>query len=240
LPEFIDIHSHALPGFDDGAAKAEETVAIARHALAAGFGAICTTPHMMIGVYEHDRAEQLEAIAALAEPPAEAALGLRLLAGTEYYLDDNFQSLLDSNELYPLHEGKHVLVELPLLRIPPMARDWAFRMRVKGWVPVLAHPERYADLGRKPKRIEELREAGYLVQINLGSLIGLYGREARKAAEWMLKHEVVDFAGSDAHTPGHAERIYTEGVDMLRKTIGEQKLEDLLIHNPREALGLDD
>lgn len=240
MREFIDIHSHALPGFDDGATKDEETIAIARHAYEAGFNMICVTPHMMIGVYEHDRASQEEAIAALAGPLAEAVPAMRLVPGTEYYLDDNFYSLLENNELLPLHRGNHVLVELPLLRLPPMARDWPFRLRVKGWVPILAHPERYGDIGRKVKRIVELKDAGYLVQINLGSLIGLYGREARKAAEWMLKHEIVDFAASDAHTPGHAERIYGEGMETLRKLVGERRLEELLIHNPREALGLDE
>jgi len=237
---YIDIHSHCMFGFDDGAAEREETLAMLSLARENGFSIVAATPHVMTGVYEHDREVLQESIDELADDLAKQATGLELVAGAEYYLDDGFDRLMENGALYGLNGSDHMLVELPLLKIPPMARDWSFRMRIKGLVPILAHPERYADVMKKPGRIEQLREAGYLVQINLGSLIGMYGRRARKAAEFMLKNDLVDFAASDAHTPKYAAEIYGEGVQQLNRLVGEQQVRRLLHDNPRIALGLDE
>ncbi len=239
MSDFIDLHTHAAFGFDDGANSADETLEILHLATQAGFGTVVFTPHVMIGVYEHEREALDEALAELAPNLAELPAPVRLVPGAEYYLDENFAELLEKGALFPLGAGKYVLVELPMLRIPPQAKDFAFKMRIKGFVPVLAHPERYADVARRPERAAELRDAGYLLQLNLGSLAGMYGRGARKAAEWLLKKDQIDFVGSDAHTPKQAEQTYGEGMAALKHAIGTERLRKLLVDNPRAILALD-
>jgi protein-tyrosine phosphatase len=236
LGDFVDLHIHAMFGFDDGAAALEETREIIRLAAQAGFGTVVATPHVMVGVYEHDRAKLNDAIAALGPELASLETPVRVLPGAEYYLDEHFAGRLERGELYPLGAGKHVLVELPMLRIPPLARDFAFKLRIKGMIPILAHPERYGDVTRSPERAVELREAGYLIQLNLGSLVGMYGRGPRKAAEWLLKKNQVDFVGSDAHTPKQAEQTYGEGLAALRHVVGDEGLRRLLVDNASAAV----
>ena len=236
MGDFIDLHTHAMFGFDDGAASGEETLEMLRLAGQAGFGTVLATPHVMVGVYEHDREVLEEAIAGLAPDLAALPSPVRLLPGAEYYLDEHFAEIFEQGEACRLGSGNHVLVELPMLRIPPLAREFAFRLRIKGLVPVLAHPERYADVAKKPERAVELREAGYLIQLNLGSLAGMYGRGPRKAAEWLLKKDQVDLLASDAHTPKQAEQAYGEGLAALRKAVGEEGVQRLLVANPGTVL----
>ncbi|NLH49822.1 MAG: hypothetical protein GX444_14670 [Myxococcales bacterium] len=234
---YIDMHTHLLPGFDDGAKEAAESLEILFQARQAGFDGIAVTPHVMVGVYEPTRAAVDEAIRLLLERTRLEMPGLVLHPGAEYYLDDHFYQRLEAGRIDPLAGGTHVLVELPLLKLPPLTKEFAFRIRIKGFVPILAHPERYADVGREPRLAEMLTHAGYRLQINLGSLTGMYGRKARKAAEWMLKHELVDFVGSDAHTPKQAMEAFGAGLEELRELVGEAELDRLLIANPAEALG---
>jgi protein-tyrosine phosphatase len=236
VSEWIDLHTHLLPGFDDGAKDAAEALEILFQAQQAGFAGVVATPHFMAGVYEHDRPAVQQAIAALAADMAKQTPGVTLYPGSEYYLDDQFYRLLEDAALMPLAGGTHVLVELPLLRLPPMTKEFAFRMRIKGLTPVLAHPERYGDVTRDPKLAEQLATAGYRLQINLGSLAGMYGRKVRKAAEWMLKHDLVDFVGSDAHTPQQATEAFGEGLAVLLELVDEARQRRMLVDNPRQAL----
>lgn len=236
MSDFIDMHCHVLPGFDDGAAKASESLEILHQAWQAGFRCVVATPHVMAGVYEHRREEVEAAIEALTAEMARQTPGLTLIPGHEYYVDDHFAAWLQQDEILPLGTGDHVLVELPLLRLPPMTKDIAFRIQIKGLTPILAHPERYNDVARKPALASELVAAGFRLQINLGSLTGMYGRKTRRAAEWMLKNRLVDFVGSDAHTPAQAAEVYNDGVEALSALVDQAELERLLVRNPQTVL----
>jgi len=237
LADYIDMHTHLLPGFDDGAEVATESMEILLQAWQAGFRTVVATPHMMGGIYEHDRASVNEAIAELMPEVNRQLPGMRLVPGSEYYLDDRFFEWLEQGALSPIGDGSHVLVELPMLKLSPMYKEFAFRMQIKGFIPILAHPERYADIARRPEMTEVLVDAGYLIQINLGSLSGFYGRRIRRAAEWMLKKRLVDFVGSDSHTPKQAAECFTEGMEVLRDHVGEAGMQRLLVDNPRRVIG---
>jgi protein-tyrosine phosphatase len=236
LDGYLDLHSHLLPGFDDGAKDAAEAAAILEAARQAGFGAVFATPHWMANVYEHDREAVTHAIETLGRELGAARPDVEIFPGSEYYFEDGVYERLDRGEMTPLARGKHVLVELPLLKLPPQTRDFAFRIRIKGLTPVLAHPERYADLTRDPKLAQMLVDAGFRLQINLCSLTGLYGRHVAKAAEWIVKHGLADFAGSDAHTPAQAADAFGEGMKALRKLAGDDGVRRLLLDNPRAIL----
>jgi len=236
VSDFFDMHSHLLPGFDDGASKSSESLEILYQAWQAGFRHVVATPHVMAGFYEHQRDEVEQAIAALAVETAVQTPGLRLYPGHEYYIDDHFMGWLAQGEIHPLGSGRHVLVELPLLKLPPMTKEIAFRVQIKGLTPILAHPERYNDVIRKPEVIHDLMASGFRMQLNLGSLAGMYGRKVRRTAEWMIKNRLVDFVGSDAHTPQQATEAFTDGLQVLTELVDPAELARLLIRNPRDVL----
>lgn len=202
----------------------------------AGFTDVVVTPHQMAGVYEHDRQIVRQAIEVLADASRRQLPGLTIHPGSEYYLDEHFYRRLDENRVDPIADGSHVLVELPMLKLPPFTKELAFTLRIRGWAPILAHPERYQDIMRKPKLAVTLVEAGYRLQVNLGSLIGFYGRRVRKAAEWLLKEDLVDFVASDAHTPAQAADVYNLGVEALTELVDPAEVQRLLVDNPRRAL----
>ena len=229
----IDVHSHVLPGFDDGSKDPEETLTILEIAARAGFSDVVCTPHVIRGVYDHDGPEIRQAVARLAEAVRARGIAVALHAGAENFLDDTFFDLLEEGRPTAYRAGgKDLLVETPFLRIPQYMEEITFRMMVKQYRPILAHPERYQDFIRKPKRVRELLDAGYRVQVNLGSFAELYGRDVRKTAEKFLALGVVHFAGSDVHSVPHAELIYGEGLARFRKAAGEEAFQRILVENP--------
>jgi protein-tyrosine phosphatase len=233
----IDVHSHILPDFDDGSKDLDETLRILERAAQAGFSRVVCTPHVISGVYQHDEAEIRAETARVQEAASARGIAVELFAAAENFLDDTFFDLLEEGRPTAYRPGgKDLLVETPFLRIPNYMEEITFRMMIKQYRPILAHPERYSDFIRKPKRIRELVDAGYRVQINLGSFAELYGREVRKTAEKLLGLGVVHFAASDVHSAAHAEIIYGEGLDRFRAAAGEDEFRRILIDNPAALL----
>ena len=233
----IDVHAHILPGFDDGSKDLEETLRILELAARSGFSRVVCTPHVISGVYVHDEPEIRRETARLQEDVRARGLDVELHAGAENFLDDTFFELLEEGRPVTYRAGgKDLLVETPFLRIPNYMEEITFRMMVKQYRPILAHPERYQDFIRKPKRIRELVEAGYRIQVNLGSFAELYWREVRKTAEKLLSLGVVHFAGSDVHSLAHAEIIYGEALDRFRAAAGDEVFQRILVDNPATLL----
>jgi protein-tyrosine phosphatase len=231
---FIDLHTHMLPGLDDGAAEESEAEAILAAASQAGFSTVVATPHRIERVYDADDRRIDESVEHLSARAAK--LDIELLSGAEYYLDDRFLTRLEAGPLFCLGKSNTVLVELPMMTLPSFFGEYAFRIRLKGYVPLLAHPERYRDIAAKPKQAEQLVEKGFLLQVNLGSFAGLYGRTVRKTARFLVEQGLAVAAASDIHSPGYAERIYGDGIAALRRVIGDGGIAALLSDGPKRLL----
>ena len=236
MENLIDLHAHILPGIDDGAQTIDEALKIARAARKAGFCAIAATPHRLEGVYDVSEETVIDAFEKLQNAIKKEGVDITLYRGAEYYLDDRFLPLLEQGKMVGLGGSKTLLCELPMMRIPPYFADFAFRMRLKGYTPLLAHPERYNDIVRKPKRARELVEKGFLLQVNLGSFSGLYGRTVRKTARFLIEDGLVTVAASDVHAPKYTEKIYDQGMNDLVKFVGEQAFKELSILGPQRLL----
>jgi len=234
---FIDLHSHFLPGVDDGVSTVEDALECLRGAGQAGFQAVVLTRHLMSGVYEVPADEAKRRRVELAEAARKAGLTIGLFDGAEHYMDDFFLDLIEKGP-ETLAGGKAVLVEMPLLSTPPFVGDVAFRLRVKGLVPILAHVERYREVAKDPRIARDLSEMGYLLQVNLGSLAGFYGRRVARAARWALEEDLVFCAAGDGHGPDMLASAYRDGIKELRK-YGEDTVNRLLSENPRKAMDKD-
>lgn len=192
---FTDWHCHLLPGVDDGAQTMEETLQVLSLYEQSGVEKVWLTPHIM---------EDMPNTTALlqerfAELQAAYTGPIKLRLASENMLDNLFEERLGKNDLLPLGEdGRHLLVETSYFNPPMGLTNILLRIKTKGYVPVLAHPERYIYMEKK--EYQDLRALGVKFQLNLLSLIGIYGRDVQKKAEQLLKYAMYDVVGSDLHT----------------------------------------
>jgi protein-tyrosine phosphatase len=196
----IDLHSHILPGLDDGAADTAEAVAIARAAVADGITGMAATPHVRED-YPTEASAMRARLAELRESLAEAGVPLELHSGGEVAL--THLDRLDEDELraFALAGSRYLLLEFPYQGWPLDLRTRIFELQVAGLVPVLAHPERNPETIAAPNRVAALVEAGALVQLTASSLDGRGGRAVAETARYLLDAGVVHLVASDAHAP---------------------------------------
>jgi tyrosine-protein phosphatase YwqE len=223
----VDMHGHFLPGIDDGAVNLEESLRLLENFEERGFEKIIATPHIIQDLYQNTPETIFPVLEMVRTALEEKGSSLQLEAAAEYFIDDHFIEMLEAGEPLLRLFDNYVLVETGFINEPAYLRDVLFKMRLKGYRPVFAHPERYLYLQNKKEKLEELFDSGVFLQINTMSLMGYYGPVAQKYAEWMIEQGFVHFLGSDCHRTRHLEP--------LKKAIsskGYKKLMDLELMNP--------
>ena len=199
LPFLVDIHSHLLPGLDDGVKSMEETVYILKTLEKIGYKKIITTPHVMS---EHYPNSDLDIMSKLEETRAYISkhhLNIQLDAAAEYYLDENLMSRLNNAENFLKFGDNYLLFETPFYNKPVFLEEFIFNANTQGYKPILAHPERYSYLHDNKKLLEKLKNMNLLFQMNILSLTGFYSVEVKRSALNLLKSNMIDFVGTDCH-----------------------------------------
>lgn len=222
----VDMHSHLIPGIDDGAQTVEESISLIKEMVNLGYTKIITTPHVYQEYYPNSTKTIQEGFAILQEAIQSSDISIPVEVAAEYYIDDHFKTLLDEKDLLTLGNN-FLLVEMSFFGAPPDLHQILFDIQTKGYKPILAHPERYAYYGQKLDAFKTLKERGCKLQLNLTSLIGAYGPVIRKIALILLKSGLIDFLGTDLHNVSH--------LDALKELLAEKKivknLEKLSIQN---------
>ncbi len=211
----VDMHSHVLPGIDDGAQTPEDSVFLIKKMMDVGIKKIIATPHIMADYYRNDATSINNALAVLKEELKRQQINIQIEAAAEHYFDETFEARIDRDELM-LIGGKYVLFEFSFINKPPTAISVIQKIKDKGFVPVLAHPERYNYI-----TIEELKNIhdwGCLFQLNIISLTGYYGKPTKQMAELLIDQQLIDFTSSDMHHPRHAAAFH----DALRTDYAEK------------------
>lgn len=197
---FTDIHSHLLPGIDDGAKTIEDTKQLINDLQKIGFTNFITTPHTFSGFWDNTKesiiSKEKETNLLLSDK------NITLKAASEYLLDDHFASLFKKGEILTLKDNL-VLVEMSYLNAPIHLYDLLFDLQVAGYKPVLAHPERYMFFHKNFEEYKKLKNAGCYLQLNLLSTVGYYGNEVAEVAKKLLQKDLYDFSGSDVHHQKH-------------------------------------
>jgi tyrosine-protein phosphatase YwqE len=194
-----DIHSHILPGIDDGAQNVEDSINMVKAFLNQGYSKIITSPHIHSTRYQNDRDSILIAYDQLKTAMNEQNLNLEIEFTAEYHLDPNFSDLIKKNEIIPFGPENYVLVEFSF-QMPPVGVERVFNMlKEKGYQPVVAHPERYEYWHGNAGLFEKLRDMGYLFQSNMHAAAGFYGIVPQRIFTMLAKNGWIDFLGSDAH-----------------------------------------
>ena len=199
----VDMHSHLIPGIDDGSPDLETSIELIKGLQSLGYKKLITTPHILWDVYPNTSEIITQGVAGLKQAVADAGLDIEIHAAAEYFIDEHFEDLLKSKApLLPI-SGNMVLVEFSMVTAPMDLQQILFEMQIQGYQPVIAHPERYAYLSHRRQFFDELKEAGCLLQLNLLSLGGYYGKPVQELAEHLLKQNSYSLAGTDLHGDRH-------------------------------------
>lgn len=219
-----DIHSHLIPGIDDGSPDMETSVMIVKKFVDLGFKKIVTTPHVMCDYYQNSSDKILGGLNDLREELQKQNIDIDISAAAEYNLDDGLQDLIDKKDILTFGDN-HVLFELPFLQEPRNLQEIIFNFQMAGYKPILAHPERYTYWYDTFDRYEELKARGVLLQLNLLSLTGHYSPQTKKVAEKMVDANLIDAIGTDCHRIEHLKTIeYHLNLKHIYKLAEQEKL----------------
>lgn len=229
----IDFHSHILPGIDDGSRNLEQSIAMVNEAKEAGFTKIISTSHYMENYYECNERDRRQ----LLKKVQENVQGIELILGNEIYITNNIIELLQNGQASSINGTKYVLFEFPLITTRPMNdKEVIYRLVENGYIPIIAHPERYPFIQENPDYLFELEEMGALFQANYGSIIGMYGLKAKKTLKILLKNNLISFLGSDVHRPEQVYNKMPKIIKKLKKIISNEEFEEFTEINPEKVL----
>mgnify|MGYP006162988397 CR=1 FL=1 len=201
---YVDIHSHVLPGIDDGAQKIKDAEFLLESMIDFGFSKVITTPHTMKNVWDNTTETIKNAHHLVQDELPELSKKVALNCASEYFLDENLMQLAQRENLLTLKDN-FILIEMSYLNAPIQLYDFLFELQLKGYQLVLAHPERYNYFHSNKKEFAKLKKAGCLFQLNLLSTTGYYGESVAKTAQKLLENNMIDFVGSDVHHLNHVE-----------------------------------
>ena len=203
---YVDIHSHLLPGIDDGATNIDDTNILINGLKEIGFEKFITTPHVMGEVWNNSKSDIEEkyttTLSQLKIPKTENVLKV----AAEYMIDIEFRELIKRETLLTL-KGNYVLVEISYLNPPFQLHETLNELQTAGYQPILAHPERYNFYHHSIKEYKRLKDIGCLFQLNLLSTVGYYGERISKISELLIENGLIDFVGSDVHHLKHLESL---------------------------------
>lgn len=202
-----DVHSHLLPGIDDGSPDVSTSINLINGMMDLGFQQFTATPHVMQDIWKNNDETISVASKLLESALNQNKMDCRFTAAAEYMVDENLEFLLQNKKGLRTIRENWVLIEISFLQPPLQLKDILFELQVQGYQPVLAHPERYLYYAGKTKELIELRDIGCKLQSNLLSFSGYYGKEVQRFAEQLVDLNLVSLLGTDLHHERHLEGL---------------------------------
>jgi protein-tyrosine phosphatase len=208
FPIQTDMHSHILPGIDDGSPNVETSIELVKGLMQLGIKQSIATPHVIGDMYRNNADTVNNALAILRNALAENNIDYKVNAAAEYMLDFYFLELLEKKEKLLTIKDNIILTEFSYAERPQKIEQILFPIITEGYEPILAHPERYAYFHSDYKIYHHLSDIGFLLQVNLLSLTGYYGINVAKAAQYILKNNLATFTGTDLHHDRHMKAMH--------------------------------
>jgi protein-tyrosine phosphatase len=222
-----DMHSHVLPGIDDGAQNVDESIFLIKKMMEVGIKKIIATPHIMIDYYRNDAETIGNALNLLKTELIAQNIDIEIFAAAEHYFDETFEKRIEERRVMTMGDN-YVLFELSFANQPPNVIPIIQKMKDMGYKPILAHPERYGYMSIE--QMQTMRSWGCDMQLNTISLSGYYGKHSRKIAEEMVDNQMVDFISSDMHHPRHAAAFAsTLTMPYLEKLLFDYPLKNVML-----------
>ncbi len=232
----IDIHSHILPEIDDGAKDLDMTINMAKIAVAEGIREIIATPHFIEGAQENGPDIVNKSVKKINQIFIEKNIDLKLYPGCELFINHNVLQQLSEHKINTLNNSQYVLMELPMNIIPRYAMDIIYNLRLKDYIPVIAHPERYNYIMDDPNLLYDLINQGALIQVNAASIRGLFGKKVTEITTLMLNHNLIHFIATDAHTNNQRSPKIKDIYNMLKEKYGPDHVENLFTKNSKSII----
>ena len=227
-----DLHSHYLPGVDDGAKDIEITKEMLLNAKDNGVTDILFTPHYILDSRFTSSRKNNRMIFQIIKRMAKEEYGINIFLGNEVYINHEILELYKKGEISTLNDSRYMLIEIPMYSKMNDVKSIFFELLNNGIVPILAHPERYTSYYKDYDFFCDLRKMGVLMQINLSSLFGTYGSKAKHMSKKLLKLGIVDFVGSDIHGPNEGKNeLIPKAEKKIKKIVGETKFIDITMNN---------
>jgi protein-tyrosine phosphatase len=234
MPKYVDLHAHYLPALDDGATDHDMSLQMVRAIVALGFSDLYATPHQRAGMFMPARAAIDDAFRAVSKAAAASGVAARLDLGAENFWDDVLHGRMRERTVPTYGGGPAFLFEVHPQFMPTGLENELFQLRCGGFLPVMAHPERYVAVQRDVTVAERLGKHAVML-IDLGALDGAHGRAEMKTARKLVQEGLVHGAASDIHRPEDQTAV-AAGMAWIRKQMGPAALEELLAENPRRLL----
>lgn len=238
----IDLHAHILPGLDDGARSWEESLEMARLAVADGIKVMVATPHLYKSrspdqEHVNHKSVILEHLAQFREHLAAAEIPLEVLPGCDFPLGLESLQLLEQGLALTINDARrYLLLELPDTALPPALDDIIFQLQSWGLTPIITHPERHFLIQERPEKLQRLLDLNCLVQMTASSLTGGFGRRVQKIARLMVKRGYVHLLATDAHSPRHRSPILSQAVKKLSRLLGEKQAWEMVTEIPAKII----
>jgi protein-tyrosine phosphatase len=233
----IDIHSHILPNLDDGAINLAQALQLCRMAERDRVKTMVATPHMLNDQFSFGLETIFLRFAELTSFLKKAKINLEVLLGAEIHLALNLRQKITRREVLTLNEtGRYILLELPFQRIPPQTKEVIFDLKLNQITPIIAHPERIAEVQEDPNKLYDFISLGALSQITASSLTGRFGSKAKKCAIRLIEQNLTHIIASDAHSPDSRPPGLTEAVRIASKIIGQEAAQNMVTILPQKIL----
>lgn len=214
----IDFHCHIIPEVDDGSKSLDMSIDMLRIAEKDGIHTVCATSHFIPGECEFNKNDYFNKLKKLNEVCALSNIDVNVVSGMEIYINPELPKMYEQKKIWGFNDSRYLLIELPMEQFPEYVEDVFYELKLMGAVPVLAHPERYLCFMEDISRLYKLLSQGIILQVNSGSLTGLYGKSVKKSAEKIIRLDVPMLIGSDAHTSHRRVPQVEEGRKILQKS----------------------
>jgi tyrosine-protein phosphatase YwqE len=218
----VDLHSHLIPSIDDGAKDIDESISLIKSLNDLGYQKLITTPHIMSDAYKNDANIIKQGLNLIHERLIQENIEISIDVAAEYYLDDGFLDKLKNSEIMSIN-NKYLLVETSYISKPMQVEDMIFAISSAGYIPLMAHPERYRYIKDMRQEYSRFKELGVMFQVNINSFGGYYGKDAYNKALFLSKEGMIDFLGSDTH--------HLKQTQMLKNVLQTKEYQDIFKHN---------
>ncbi len=223
-----DMHSHLLPGIDDGSRDLDSSVELVKEMSDLGYKKLITTPHVMWDIYKNSSDIIIHKLSDLKERLKQEKVDVEIDAAAEYFLDDHVIGLIRSNTPLLTIGNNMVLVEFSLAHASLELKEILFALQMQSYLPVIAHPERYIYLQNSKEFYDELKNIGCLFQLNILSLANTYGKSVMELANYLIKKGYYDLVGTDLHHIRHIEALRSPALTVpLQRMVDSGKLRNM-------------
>lgn len=233
---YVDIHCHIVPHIDDGARSSTQALRMIDIAYKNGIRAMIATPHYEVGKYDNNIDEIQKQFSKIKDLALKKFRDFKLYLGNEIFYSYGVVNNLEEGKIFTLADSKYVLVEFSPNDKYKYISESLYELVNNGYIPVLAHAERYEEVMEDIDNVERLVDAGVYIQINAHTIAGKYGHGIRRRVMKMIKNDLVHFIGTDTHSDGHRSPDLEECIKYLNKKTDEETVVRLLSTNPQKII----